>query len=361
MTKRLSMLGLMLTAALVGCQTETPDPMARLLIQPDDAAVMGFRIRWHSDLDIPYGSRLHDAWILDDILVAYEPNNIVSVLDIESGKLLWRAGVGSLQERLSAPDRFGGTLVLSSETRSHLYSIKTGELLRVATLAHLVNTPPVVDDGHAIFGTPIGRIYAVDLATDYVLWEYQMGAAITTRPLLWGGMVVTTDRTGGFAALHPETGKLIWRERTYGRISADPIADNHRIFVASEDYTLYAFDRATGDEQWKRPTGLPLAASPVLIDGKIFQEVPAKSVHVYDATSGNPLWELPLTSVPITTNDRMLIVHRPGWLDAIDLRSGAKIEEARLKMAHRVLSDRPHSGNIFLIRDDGRITKLGPQ
>ncbi len=173
-------------------------------------------------------------------------------------------------------------------------------------------------------------------------------------------MVVVIDHLGDFAALDPLTSDLIYRKPTHGHISADPMVDDDHIYIASEDYSLYCFNRLNKKQVWKRVTGHPLTTSPMLAGRMVFQAVPSEGVHVFDRSDGSPLWKLPPLSRPITMLNGDVLVHRPGWLSIVDAETGEPLEEVRAKSVHRVLVDGPRDGSVYLVRDDGRITKLGP-
>ncbi len=362
-------------AVLIGCRQPEAEPLANFLVRPDTAVDMGYRIQWQRSLGLPKGAQLEYVKVYPDIIVALETDNILSVLRAEDGEVIYREAVGDPGDRMLEPARSGDVIVLSADTLAYMMPITRAESPVVVELGSVINTAPVLDRNIAVYGTPTGRVLAVDLARGFSPWRYDMGASITTDPVNADGIVVVADNAGHVAAFNPLRGALLWKQDTFDTITANPAYSERQVYVASEDQALYCFDRASGEELWKYLTESPLTTSPTVVDGRVYQYVETEGLVALDIRTGDKLWTRDLFGRPLMTRNNRLVIHVPGQyverdgqagrlaerLLTVDAASGETIEESWLPRVQEIRADRAKNGNLYLIRRDGRIMKLAPR
>ena len=130
---------------------------------------------------------------------------------------------------------------------------------------------PIVTGGVVYLQDLGGNVYALDLATGKVKWEYQVSSKIVgagpNGVAVAGGVVYGVTTTTVFA-LNAGTGKTIWVDGNLinggqGLFGIQPQVANGRVYVASSIGTgpgggvLMALDSATGKTDWKINTILP--------------------------------------------------------------------------------------------------------
>lgn len=350
----------LLCAALAGCDKPQRPLMARLLVQPDTAAELNYRIAWAANLSLPKGERVVYAEILGDRLAILETGNIVSVLNTQSGTVLWRNRIGQPLERFSKPRRDGDKLILCSETRAHIYEMDIGGLLNVIRLAETSNTTPLIYKGNMIHGSPTGLVFAQDLAGGLVQWNYQTGGAIAANPVMADSAYVTTSTNGKVFAFNPLNGVPLWNNHTWGRISAQTAANDEFAYVASEDRSLYAFSRIRGNVAWRHHTEQPLARPPHLFGDNVYQHVPKEGLVALDAVTGKKKWTLPWHDAePIMLRGGKLYLTRSGQIVTVTPDDGLVLQTTDISAVHFVLRDAADA--LYLFRLQGPILKLIPK
>jgi alcohol dehydrogenase (cytochrome c) len=134
---------------------------------------------------------------------------------------------------------------------------------------------PVVTNGVVYLQDLGGNVYALDLATGQVKWEYQLSSKIVEggpNGVAVAGGVVYGDTTTTVFALNAGTGKTIWVDPNLlssgqGQFGIQPQVANGRVYLASSIGTgpgggvLMALDARTGKLVWEVNTILPASNS----------------------------------------------------------------------------------------------------
>lgn len=349
-----------LMVASVGCQKNI-SPLSRLMVSPDTAEAMNYRIDWQTNISIPYNQKIKHLETLGDKIVTLETGNVISVINADTGRLQWRDRIGGKHEKMARPVRDNDMLIISSETRAFVYDINEGTFVKVVPLSHFANTAPVIIENLAIYGTPKGVVFAQDLRSGLKKWAYKMGNSVTTDPISAGPSVVTTDATGEVNLFNPVSGGIIWEYNTWGRISVKPAASELLLYVASEDQTLYCLERTTGKVRWKLPTSNPLLQSPVALGDIALQWVREKGLVALDSFTGKELWVLNVNARPVQVQKDNIIFHHEGKLLYVDRKDGAIVKTVDIRHVHHIKSEKIDGGTLIFARDTGRIMKLSPK
>ena len=349
-----------------GCRTPKPDSMARLLVQPDVADQLGYRLDWPRELPLHSDARVEQFELLGDRIVVVETGNLVRVLRTSDGQQMWSTVVGEHLERLTRPQRQGAALLVSSESHAHLYDIGRGELIDRGKFTALANTSPQWVGQVAVYGSPTGVVFGYLTAGMHNVWRFQMSAATSTDPLSAGDGVVVADRSGAVCSFNPATGRVLWRKKAHGRISAQPTVDDKHVYVASQDHYLYAFDHtADGRIAWRHLSRQPLSDSPVVIGNRVFQIIPEHGLVALDAGSGEFLWDMESPAYPFQQRGQNILMQRREKrrlvVDVVDAATGDVLDTVRVTKADWIYADRAVDGNLYLVRKDGRILKLAPK
>jgi alcohol dehydrogenase (cytochrome c) len=134
---------------------------------------------------------------------------------------------------------------------------------------------PVVTNGVVYLQDLGDNVYALDLATGQLKWEYQVSSKIVEGGpdgVAVAGGVVYGDTTTTVFALNAGTGKTIWADQNLlssgqGQFGIQPQVANGRVYLASSIGTgpgggvLLALDAGTGKVVWEVNTILPASNS----------------------------------------------------------------------------------------------------
>ena len=121
-----------------------------------------------------------------------------------------------------------------------------------------VTSSPVVSGGLVHVGSIDGKLHTIDQGTGKMVWSYGTEDAIEAPPFVHRGRVYFGGCDGIFYALDAKTGRFLWKFETGDKIMASAnvarLANGEeRIVVGSYDGHLYCYDMA-GQKQWAYAT-----------------------------------------------------------------------------------------------------------
>ena len=143
------------------------------------------------------------------------------------------------------PAVFGGSVYFATgdSRRFHAVDAKTGRLRFTVPVLTVIFSSPAIADGLAYFGNLNGSLYAVDVKTGSVAWEFQTEAS-KKDPLQF----LNPDRTrkneftiNGFGDF--EDMYVYWYKNfSLGGIVSSPVVDQGEVYFGSTDGNLYALN-----------------------------------------------------------------------------------------------------------------------
>ncbi|MFP4144491.1 MAG: PQQ-binding-like beta-propeller repeat protein [Phycisphaeraceae bacterium] len=353
----LSLVLLLAVLTMGGCATgnggQLPDP-----VESRDLAQLGYRLNWATTLDLQRGGRLDSATRLDDVIVAVEePSHIVSGISTRTGEILWQQRLGDLNQPMYEPVRIDDRIMLNSN--NHLFTLQAGngELLALDELRHVASTGPVVADGLLVFGAINGRVWAQDVTTTAVRWQYMLTARILAQPQFTDKRIFAADANGVYALWYAVTRELLWRARTFGAVVAEPAIDELTAYLPSVDQTLYAVDLRRGQDRWRYYTEVPLTISPLLAGETLYLPLPGEAVAALDAQTGEEKWKLDMPLTPVTVVDDELILYNRNKLVAVSTETGRVLAETPTAMTVEDVLLGP-DGDLILVSSQGRMIRI---
>jgi len=107
----------------------------------------------------------------------------------------------------------------------------------------LIEMPPVISDGHLVFGTHEGRVIAARVQDGATLWTTNIGGCIASSPAVRENVVYVgwsspapchrgKSEDGGVVALSLETGEILWRFAS-GNVESSPAVVADRLFFSA--------------------------------------------------------------------------------------------------------------------------------
>lgn len=335
-----------------------------LLIEPDDAAQIGYRIGWASPVGLDRGQRITSVTALGDlILVVEEPTNIVTALKVGTGELAWKVDIGSKIEQLFRPSRDGEQIFIHSASRFFTLNAKNGKVQSVANMQTSVSCAATYspDNRLAILAGTNGLIFAHSVDSNFMRWGYQLANRTNNSPALAGQDVFVVDTGGTYAMLETANGRPLWRNRTLGPVNTNPAAQGTEVIVASEDGKLYALNRTSGRDTWTYlGAEQALKASPYALGRVIIQPLaPNDGMIAIDAINGSELWRTDTTAIPVVARNKDLLLHTDDSLVTVDLADGKEISTVSTKPLMTVLPLNKE-GAVVLVNANGRLLRLSP-
>ena len=181
-----------------------------------------------------------------------------------------------------------------------------------AEAGEVVSSPLVV--GNRVFVavhhrqgfTQYGRIYALDIDTGKVIWEFDdegalkpiFSAPASGGDVLFIGEGYHTDRDSKLYCIDLETGKKRWEFATTSHTESTPATDGKRVIFGAGDDGVYCVDARTGDKIWQYTgeNGLHVDSNVLMIGDKVYagsgtsQRRTTNRIFCLDAKTGNEIW-----------------------------------------------------------------------
>jgi len=294
----------------------------------------------------------------DGIVYTVLPTGEVLALDAEKeGEVLWRyppkkSGGGGLgcsivqkpEENASLPldavygiPALAGDLLLVTSYDQHLYAFdkKTGEIAWTFPIDEedgaLVGGVTLYD-GIAYFGSSDHKVYALDLASQKLVWE----KPFTTGNRVWGEPAVDEEHVyvGSMDhyvyAIDRQTGELIWKKDIGASVPGAVTLANGILFVGGVDRRLHALDARDGSELWQtEELGGWVWGEALVHQGYVYFTSLEGTLHARSVADGTPRWrpvslDSPVRAGPVIIDGHLLLGTEAGALFVVDMEKGSR-------------------------------------
>jgi hypothetical protein len=136
---------------------------------------------------------------------------------------------------------------------------------------------------------------------DKLVWEFETGAAVHSRPAVPGSVAYVANDAGRLYAVDVRSGQQRWRFTTGGAILSSLVAAAGAVYCRSDDGYLYAVDTRSGQQRWRFEAGGAAESSPAVGGGRVYIATPSASephgdaLYALDGGSGRVIWKASLT------------------------------------------------------------------
>lgn len=163
-------------------------------------------------------------------------------------------------------------------------------------------TAAIVDGVVYVAGLdPRGKLYAVDLETGDIQWEYPVETGFQTAPAVRKGVVYLGDSEGKFHAVDAVTGKQKWVFPTDAEIKSSANFYKDNVLFGSYDQSLYCLNAQTGEQVWKFETDGPVHSSATVVENRAFVAGCDQILHVVDLSTGEEVGQTEIKSQAAAT------------------------------------------------------------
>ncbi len=173
---------------------------------------------------------------------------------------------------------------------------------------------PVVVGGEskwAFVGDADGTMFAFDLASGKIRWEFKSEIGYVSAPAFQEGRLYVGDMDGKFYCLDAKSGDKKWEFAADDSI--DSSANFHRdlVLFGSRDACLYALNAESGEQKWKLETADQVRCSITVVDGRAFVAGCDGALHIIDLDSGEEvdsvMIESPTGVTPAANGDHIFV------------------------------------------------------
>ena len=340
----------------------------RLVIGPDAARTLGFRVAWETLPIIAPDSEFVRFEGGGDSIFVLDSKNVLTRLRKDDGNRVWQTPVGGRHDSIQGIVRVGDRVGLTADGSMIVVDAITGAQIDNQHFDRPARTAAVVASPYLVYGGRGGTI---------VWHEYRVGHSwrvngtdgpILVKPLLLGDDIVAASATGSVIVMDARTARTIWTKQLLAGIVARPTGGSGMIFIASKDQYLWALAQADGHTVWKYFNDAPLVTPPTLIGDRLYQRIPSLGLCCFDAfvtdkPDGKILWSnKDVAGEVIGRSKQNLLVWDPAshTLTALD-DNGAKVRAISLPQVEQIVMTAPEGGDIYAAGHDGRLERLVPQ
>jgi outer membrane protein assembly factor BamB len=261
---------------------------ARTQVHPAIGLKPPFRIVWQRGLK---GLLEFPAVVWEGVAYVNNIKGYTQALSMRNGRILWRKRLGTRMatspgidpERrlLVVPTMIPGYVsVLDMDTGKRVWRYYTGRS----------EPSPVIRKGIAYLAATNGNVYALDLRRRKARWIHSTGVKITGSPSLVGNRLYIGDYAGRVFALDARNGRRIWTGSAGTRVYGTVAATGSRVFAPSVFSGLSALSARNGGLLWRIPVGVYLYSSPAVYRGRVYFGTYSGTLYAASARSGRILW-----------------------------------------------------------------------
>jgi len=329
--------------------------------------------------------------IAGGVLFAIDSKNVVSAMDLEKKKTIWRAslipkgeseegalggGLAYNEETLYVTTSFGYVLALNPENGGVYWWRRLGVPIRSA---------PTVIDGRVFVLSIDNQVYALSCRDGTTLWNHAgvsepAGVLGSATPAVSGDLVIVPYSSGELFAMRVENGRIAWTDSLIfqGRlgastvlsdIDASPVIEGNVVYSVSNSGQLVAIDARSGTRIWDQEissTSTPWLAGDYLYlmttdnnlvcirrsDGKIrwVQPVPA---YVKPEDQEKPI----VWTRPILVGNRLIIGSSYGEVRAVSPYTGRMLGRIKLSGGIRV-PPIAAGGSVYILTTKAKVVAL---
>jgi len=277
-----------------------------------------------------------------DALYVAAIDGSVARFDATTGQQAWRASAG---RNLSAGVGADATIVVVGNDKGQVFAFDPdGKPLWNVSVSSEVIAPPRVAEGTAVIFSGDGRVYGLSTADGKTRWVFQRSnPPLTVRnaaggTIARGGLFFGTPG-GRLVAVDLANGQVAWEAvvaTPKGATELERIADVTSLPVVDRDATCatafqgrtVCFDLLRGTLLWSRDIA---SLGGIAIDTRaVYVTDDAGAVHALDKSTGASIWKQDrlakrLIGGPQIIDDQVGVVDIEGWLHLISPINGAYV------------------------------------
>ncbi len=196
-----------------------------------------------------------------------------------------------------------------------------------------------IGGGMFVIGNNDGNVYALDLESGQLEWQFRTGHRVWAAPLIISDTVYIGSLDRHLYALHLSDGTEIWRFPADGNVAdgafaSAPVLWDDTFFIGAFDDRLYALDANTGTERWHFAGQNWFWGSPAVYSDTVYAADVNGNVYAINAETGEQVWSKQLLNDkgkrvqvragPALSEDgeTLLVCSQDGTLYALDTTDG---------------------------------------
>lgn len=193
----------------------------------------------------------------------------------------------------------------------------------------LIEFPPAVKDGVAVFGVNSGRVFALDVDTGGVIWAKRQESYIAATPAIVDGRVYVASMDGLLSVYRLADGKKLWEFSTDGSpIETSPLVVGDELYIGTWGGRLYSLDIRTRQLRWTFQAPDDIKGSAVAVGDTVVVGDYSGNLHALGRSDGAEVWTYTggarFYGGPGLSDGTLVVGDVGGAVIAVDAASGAE-------------------------------------
>jgi outer membrane protein assembly factor BamB len=203
-------------------------------------------------------------------------------------------GAGTTEPFLGSP-ALGQDMVYFTSTDHKVYAldVETGAMRWEFETGNQIWGGPAYHDGTVYVGSSDKNLYALNADTGERKWVFVAGGAVYSTPHVSEDTVYFGALDNQAYALNTENGEERWTFQTGNWVWESPLSHEGVVYVPSLDHSMYALYDSNAAVKWQFEAGDMIPGSPVIADGVLYFSANNAGVYALDAETGAPIWHYP--------------------------------------------------------------------
>jgi outer membrane protein assembly factor BamB len=301
--------------------------LKQLLPSEEVAARYGLVRRWyaHAPVDGVRESVQLVSVVGDQIHLQTDASRM-HVLDMETGKRLWTAQVGTAIRGQFGSATNSNSVFVVNGSRLYRLSRDDGAQLWSVRVPYVPNAAPSADEDRVMVTTLDGRIVVYNVHNKEIQWYYVTNGPISMPAALLDDKIACASEDGRMYVFQMANRNPTLRYQTKAPVSAPLAVWGRTVLLPSQDFNLYAVDVRNGDTLWRYSSGSEIRRPVSVIDNDVYLAPADGGLHAVHAATGAKLWQHPRArDFVAASKTKVYAADRFGQLLILDRANGRQI------------------------------------
>jgi outer membrane protein assembly factor BamB len=178
-------------------------------------------------------------------------------------------------------------------------------------------------------------------------WRYQFGEGVSDKylrlaPVIHDGKMYNVDHTGRVLAVTMAEQNILWEFESGMSIGSPLTLVGDTLYLGTSEGYVLSIDRLSGKLNWKARVGSEVLAAPAVAKGYVVARCVNGELYALSSSNGKVIWSdrqitprltLRGTSTPVISDDLVLSAYDNGKLIAYNLQTGRIIWQKSISVA----------------------------
>jgi outer membrane protein assembly factor BamB len=219
-----------------------------------------------------------------EVLFVTTSSGSIFALNSVNGRLLWEQ---KISEKYITSSASKDLIFTGCEVGLHAKNKENGKNKWEKELGK-ISSKPIIAKDVVIAGFSDGNIYAFDIDSGEIKWNYKFPAPVLISELHNDIVYACSEDTCYAVSITDKETK--WEFETNGIITASPSFKDNVVYFGSWDGNVYAVESNTGKVKWVFETGWGIDITPAVADGMIFVGSMDNNFYAIDKENGKLKW-----------------------------------------------------------------------